>query len=390
MFRIRSKRPKYFVLLAASLMLLTGIVIRPDAAGACTGPGEYGFWQKVGARAALKAVGMMNGNGISLRSKKCMAMTNAGYAEIDARSTAGALDGLSRTLGVSRGNHSLIEVHSAPGAALWFAVYDENSGFCAYLQVDPDRVGAMENPRREEKESLFAIKALEQINAEHLYRNAEAYAGKFNNRIFGGNEFRVVTIANAVAAGAPTCAVRSFEFHDHYCPGVTSGILMALYLKAFFPVSSGGSYFIQSVNPWCKEDALLVMLNATPGKKAYTVTYPTAEDIAAWPEWARSASTVAYRKDPGSGTWSGVVLGYEWGDTGCPAYGHSILDKLCTDLWYLERLDKPEQFIKVLYEFELPAGDDPRNYARPGMDPILRLDQLKSTPMSYEKDGQKE
>lgn len=377
MFRKQLNRLKYFVLLAASLMLLTGMLTHPDAANACSGSSEYGFWQRVGAKAALKAVAMMHRNGIHLKSKYCIVMTNAGYAEIGDRSTNGALDGLSRTLGVSRGNHSLVEVHSAPGTALWFAVYDEKSGYCAYLQIDADSVGTAEHLHCAEKESLFAIKVLEQINAEHLFENAAAYAEKFNSCIFGGNEFRIVTIANAVAAGAPTCAVRSFEFHDHYCPGVASGILMALYLKTSFPLPSGGSYFIQSVSPWCKEDALVVMLNTTPGKKGYAVTYPTADDTAGWPEWARNAATIAYRKDPASGTWDGVVLGYAGGDTGCPSYGHSVIDKLCSDLWYLERLDQPEQFIKLLNEFELPAGDDPKNYARPGVDPILLLDQLK-------------
>lgn len=368
-----------FILIIGSLLLLTGVLIHPHAAEAATGQNEYRFWHEVGAKAALKAVGMMGRNGIHLKAKNCIAMTNAGHAEIDDRSTAGALDGLSRFLGVSRGNHSLIEVHSAPGAGLWFAVYDQKSGFCAYLQVAPDGVCAKRNRRGMHNDSLFSIKALERINAEHLYENAESYAEKFNSGIFGGNEFRVVTIANAVAAGAPTCAVRSFEFHDHYCPGVTSGILMALYIKAYFPLSPGGSYFIQTVSPWCKEDALVVMLNTTPGKKAYAVTYPVAEDIAGWPDWARNASTIAYRKDPVSGVWDGVVLGYEGGDTGCPEYGHSVLDKLCSDLWYLDRLDQPEEFIKVLFEFELPAGEDPHGYARPGVDPILLLDQLEST-----------
>lgn len=379
MFREKNNELKSFVILVASIMLLTGALFHPHATAAATGQSEYRFWQKVGAMAALKAVGMMKRNGIHPQSKHCIAITNAGYAEIDDRSTVGALDGLSRSLGVSRGDHSLVEIHSGPAAALWFAIYDKKSGFCAYLQVDPDGVSPAENLRRADKVSLFAYKTLEQINAEHLFDHPELYAEKFNSLIFGGNEFRIATVANAVAGGAPTCAVRSFEFHDHYCPGVTSGILMALYLKAFFPLRPGGSYFIQTVNPWCKEDALLVMLNATPGKKAYTIAFPTAEDIATWPAWAQDASTIAYRKDPVSGTWDGVVLGFAWGDTGCPAYGHSVMDKLCADLWYLERMDRPEDFIKVLYEFELPAGDDPKNFARPGADPILLLDQLKST-----------
>lgn len=177
-------------------------------------------------------------------------------------------------------------------------------------------------------------------------------------------------------AGAPTYAVRAFEFHDHYCPGVTSGILMALFIQDCFMLDAGGSYFIQTVQPWCKEDALIVMLNATPGKRGYAVTYPTSDDMVVWPDWAANASTIVYYKAPGENRWIVLVLGYEGGDTGCPDYGHSVMNKLCSDLWYLDRLDQAGRFINVLRRYELDDGVDPKSYARPGVDPILLLDQL--------------
>ena len=62
--------------------------------------------------------------------------------------------------------------------------------------------------------------------------------------------------------------MRAFEFHDHYCPGVTSGVLMIQYLKKHFPPGKRG-YCVHTIDPWCKEDALLVLLNATPCKKGY-------------------------------------------------------------------------------------------------------------------------
>jgi formylmethanofuran dehydrogenase subunit E-like metal-binding protein len=331
----------------------------------------------VGRKAAAKAIQMMKEEVAWLSAKDLIALTNAGYAQVYGEITTGALDGLSGVLGVSRGDNSLVEVHSAADKALWFAIYHQRSGYCVYLQVDPDALDSGFFWGRRNRQSLFSIAVMEQINAAHLFDNAEEYAEKFNNSVFGGNEFRVVTIANAVAQGAPTYAVRSFEFHDHYCPGVTSGILMALYIQDFFPLDNGGSYFVQTVQPWCKEDALLSMLNTTPGKKGYAVTYPTNEDMAVWPEWAENASTIVYRKDPNTGNWDGVVLGYQGGDTACPAYGHSVMNKLCSDLWYLERLDQPEDFITVLKEFSLGDGVDPKSYARPGVDPVISLDKLE-------------
>lgn len=376
MFRLKLNDSKTTTHLLTVIFLMIGGFMFATTASASNRGKDYSYWQSVGHQAAIKAVRMMRGQMSQVRAKGFIVITNAGYAQIDGEVTTGALDGLSRSLEVSRGNHSLVEIQSAAEKPLWFAVYHKRSGYCAYLEVDPDAVVNERDSVRKNIRSLFSTSALEQINALHLYDNAEEYTKKFDSGIFGGNEFRIVTIANAIAEGAPTFAVRSFEFHDHYCPGVTSGILMALYINKFFPLECGGSYFVQSVQPWCKEDALLSMLNTTPGKGGYGVTYPTEEDIAAWPEWAEKASTVVYRKDPNTGNWDGLVLGFVWGETGCPEYGHSVMDKLCSDLWYLQRLNQPKNFIKVLKKFDLPEGVDPKSHARPGVDAILMLDQL--------------
>lgn len=363
------------ILLTLMLILTVGLVFsqRVDASYA---DNDYAYWKTVGRQVSLKAIQMLKEEVSWISAKDLIALSNAGYVEINREITMGALDGLSQTLGVSRGNNSLVEIHSAAEKDLWFAVYHQRSGYCVYLQVDPDALDSGRSSGQQDRQSIFSIAVMEQINAEHLFENAEVYAEKFNNSIFGGNEFRVVTICNAVAKDAPAYAVRSFEFHDHYCPGVTSGIFMALYMRDFYPLSSGGSYFVQAVQPWCKEDALLSMLNTTPGKGSYSVTYPTDEDIAGWPEWASDAANIIYRQDPDTGNWVAIVLGFTWGDTGCPDYGNSVLTKLCTDLWYLDRFDQPEAFVTVLKEIELPEGAEPKDYARPGVDPILLLNDL--------------
>ncbi|MCI5142051.1 MAG: hypothetical protein D3909_10090, partial [Candidatus Electrothrix sp. ATG1] len=212
---------------------------------------EYTFWKEVGVQASFKAAEMIRAEASRFNIDDCLALTNAGYAEIDERATTGALDGLTSVLKVGRGNHTLVELQSAPTSALWFAVYDKKSGYVAYLEVDPD---AATEDEIENNTDLFSTAVTEQVNAEHLYANAAEYADKFNSKIFNGNEFRVVTVANAVSVGVPTSVVRSFELHDHYCPGVTSGILMAEYIKKNLPSEKG--YFVQTIQPWCKEDAL--------------------------------------------------------------------------------------------------------------------------------------
>ncbi|MBN1654866.1 MAG: hypothetical protein JXA30_13940 [Deltaproteobacteria bacterium] len=167
--------------------------------------------------------------------------------------------------------------------------------------------------------------------------------------------------------------VRAFELHDHYCPGVTSGVVLAEYLQKAFPFVPGGSHFIHSVQAWCKEDAIIATLNTTPGKSGYAVSYSTPEDRTKWLPDVQNAADIVYRYNPETKVWDGIVISFDFGTTDCPAYGNSVIDKLCSDLWYLDRLDQPEQFIQVLYQFTLPAGVEPKSYARPGIDPMQML-----------------
>lgn len=364
MFRSKMRQKK---LAALTTLIVSSLMLASVTwAGGSNADSEYSRWQNVGAQAAFKAAAMIRKQSPGFKTADSIAMSNAGYADINGQSTMAALDGLSSVLKVSRGNHSLIEIHSSASTPLWFAVYDKDSGNCAYLQVDPAAT-------QDDNAELFSKEAVEQVNAEHLFANPTEYAQKFDAKIFGGNEFRIVTIANALAAGVSTKAARAFEFHDHYCPGVTSGILLAKYIEQHF----SGSLFIQSIQPWCKEDALQAILNTTPGKKSYDVLYPTEDDLAGWPDWAKAASTIVYEKAPGSKVWTGTALGFQFSETGCPAYGHSVLDKLCADLWYLDRMDQPEDFITIERSFQLAAGSDPKELARPGVDPVSVINSLQ-------------
>jgi len=117
----------------------------------------------------------------------------------------------------------------------------------------------------------------------------------------------------------------------------------------------------------------MVLLNATPGKRGYAVSYPTKSDIARRVPEAKNASTIVYRQKGQSGKWEGVMLEFNWAETSCPKTGNGVVDKLCADLWYLERLAKPEEFVKVIKQFEMPDGTTPRDWARPGVDPLQML-----------------
>lgn len=343
--------------------------------------GKYGVCYSLGVRATYVAAALTgNEPGIGLP----VVLTNAGYAELNGSSTEGCLDGLKEITHATRGKNTLLEIHSRYDDALWFAVYYPGNGMCAYMEVNPDAVPKLfanvdsgsyyqiaVDINAVELSELFSIMSAENIKPENLYADTAFYDDKFNTqKVFGKNAFRVVTIANAAAYGAPHYAVKAFEFHDHYCPGITSGIMMASYIKKNFPRTS---YFVQGINPWCKEDALMVILNATPGKSGYAVTYPTAEDTAKWKEGFEGAATIIYGQNKTTDKWEGKLLSFTWAEGVCSEYSVSIINKLCMDLYYIDHLNEPELYVKVLKEFELPEGETPKDWARPGVDPMKKL-----------------
>jgi formylmethanofuran dehydrogenase subunit E-like metal-binding protein len=333
----------------------------------------YAKWQTIGKIAAERSLRLMKKISKAPQKEDLIVLTNAGYAEVNGSPTQGALDGLVLATGAGRGNNTLVEIHTTPWVPLWFAIYDRKSGYCAYKEVSSSESFArMTADQAIASAGLFTVESIERIDAAHLRQHASDYKSKLDSKIFGGNEFRIVTIANAVAAGAPPSVIRALEFHDHYCPGITSGILMTLYLKKHFPPGKS-SYFIYAVDPWCKEDAFMVLLGTTPGKGNYAVNYPTDADKVRRVPAAKNAATIVYRQDEKTKRWSGQVLAFEWAETPCPKTSDGVIEKLCIDLWYLERMSKHEQFVKVINKFELPDGISPADWARPGIDPLKML-----------------
>lgn len=358
---------KIFLAIIVITLTLTihGICMGSDSAHGKKQLASYEKWETIGKMAAEKALSQIQKSGSKPKKENLIVLTNAGYSEVNGVPTQGAFDGLTAVTGASRGRNTMVEVHSAPWAPLWFAVFDKESGYCAYLEVkDQDKV-----PEKV-SDTLFNITSVERIDADYLYGHANEYKNKFDKKIFGGNEFRILTIANAIAKGAPAYVVRSFEFHDHYCPGVNSGILMANYIKKNFPPDDKG-YFIQSVSPWCKEDALQVMLNVTAGKRSYSIYHPSDSDLAARKPDFKDVSTIVYRHNKNQ--WQGIALSFIWADTESPSTGNGLIDKMRDALWYLDHLEKPEDFVKVVKSFELPKDASPVDWARPEVDPLDKI-----------------
>ena len=306
-------------------------------------------------------------------NREVIVMTNAGYARPGGVSSKGCLDGLAAETGASVGNSTLLNLQSRIDHPLWFAFYSLQSQMCVYLQAEQDRAEDALTGQKAGEES-FSLEQTARINSKYLIEHAQDFQSRIEDGLFGDNLFRVVTCANAVANNCPDDLLTAIQTHDHYCPGVTSGVFMARFIRE--QILSGNSErncFILGLDPWCKEDALITLLNATPGKRGYGVLYPAEDATASWPEPLDKTSTVVFlQKD--SGPWQGRMLEFDFAKVkekfSGPQSGNSIVDKLAMDIWLIRYLDQPEVFVSELGTVELRDGMSPKELLRPGKNPV--------------------
>ena len=341
----------------------------------CVAPGwakapNYDAAFSLGTAASERAAELLEAN---WSAQDAIVLTNAGFARPGEHSSRGCLDGLAQATGTSVGASTLLRLQSRFDQPLWFAFYLQNSGRCAYLQLDSEQAAQALAGRCSGKPA-FALEQSTRIDADFLLKDPEAFQAECRQGLFGGNVFRVVTAANAAVAKCPDELITAIEVHDHYCPGVTSGVLLVRFIRnRLFPDDPETNCFVLGLDPWCKEDALITLLNATPGKKGYGVIYPDKDGVAAWPEPLNQASTAVFFQKEGQ-PWQGWILGFDFAKAkklySGPKTAGKILNKLGMDLWFLEYLDRPETFVSVLKTVEFKAGQSPKMLLRPGVDPV--------------------
>jgi len=170
---------------------------------------------------------------------------------------------------------------------------------------------------------------------------------------FNGNEFSLVGISNVWGRGGSFDFIQDTCFHDHLCPGVTSGLFIAKYVEEKLPITniSTESYKVISCPNWCKEDLLQMRWDATPGKSGMFVMALTDTERNAipgiagiyirWNDTAKEgdALVLAYNSSSVKTGWKG------------PAWG----SKLASDVVLMDYVDTPQAFVSTIKEFKVDA-----------------------------------
>lgn len=314
-------------------------------------------------------------------------LTNAGYAVVNGSTTEGCLDGLTKASGATIGKANLLEVHSSRDKALWFLFFDKKTGQSAYCEINSEAVPA--NLNQEKKAvtvpsyKLFAKVSAANIGIKQIFANPAEWNDKVQSKVFNGNEFALVTLANVAAHGAPYDFIKAALYHDHLCPGVNSGYLIANYLKKELPLrSTDEKYYIISVPVWCKEDALQTVLNATPGKSGMAVLPIDEKNKDQLIPAAKNLAGIYIRWNNKTKTGDGLVLAFDFAQANAIGnidnkQGFPWESKIKMDLFLLDYYDKPEVFVSTIKKIELQAGDKPEAYVSSGVNVLAKLGLLK-------------
>jgi formylmethanofuran dehydrogenase subunit E-like metal-binding protein len=262
-------------------------------------------------------------------------LTDAGYVKVDGETTEGCITTIRKETGCSIGDGNLLTIHRSVNNPLWFVIFDNATKDCVYAVY---------------KNGVFNATKVN-IDGENATTSDGWNAMK---AAIGSDAFSIVTIANAWGYGAPYDFLKCTEFHNHLCPGVTSGYMLADYLLEEYPLGDGEKYVVISCPVWCKDDALQVMLDATVGKRGMF-----AKNMPAHDEIENAAGIyIVWNSALNNGT--GVVLSFDFGEarnvsnvTESDFNTYPMASRIKMDWGMMPYLNQPETFVSTMYTFNV-------------------------------------
>ena len=302
---------------------------------------------ELGQRAALIAMDRLKFNKGDL---DVLVLTNAGRAIVNGQTTERAISGITEVAGLQNGDNTLWQVNRANWMPLWFYFYDKESGKAVYLEPDeacytksPAELKVIPVPETFSK-IVFATADLDMMLADTEVGNATMKDL--------GSASSILPIANAWAHGAPYDLMSSVMLHNHFCPGVSSGYLLAKYVEQELPITGDASYVVISCPMWCKDDIFPILWDLTPGKSGHFIFPLSDEDEKLLTEkYGTRPAGIFVRWDNKRNIGHALALGFEFDST--PWAGPPWGEKLTATVDMIGNFENPEKYIKVLEKFDV-------------------------------------
>ena len=315
------------------------------------------------------------------KGDRMLFLTNAGHAHPGHKSTAGCIDGIIAITGCTPGSSSLGIINSTPQAPLWFALVKGSTGEAFYCQARNEAAGFSKSGIMEKKtEELFEKCDSRKTAMKDVLAEPGKFITDLKNGAFNNNLFRVTAIARAWSYDTfSNDLMRAIMLHDHFCPGLSSGIMITGFLERELPLKEGESYCIIGVPSWCKEDAFQEILDTTAGKRSLvTGQLSEAEEKILNSRYSRVAG-IYIRWDKKKNKGEGLVLGFSFdalSDSKLKELNSSKLasvSKLYSIGLYMENLGNPEKCVSIIRRFTVNGEKELSRLKQTGINPLKGL-----------------
>jgi formylmethanofuran dehydrogenase subunit E-like metal-binding protein len=314
--------------------------------------------------------------GVTRDSPGLCVLTDAGYVVMGNNTTSCCVGTIERVTGCSIGDGNLLPVHRSVDNPLWFAIFDNETKDCVYVVY---------------KNGVF-----ESVNVNIDGVNATTSDGwNAMKAALGSDAFTIVGIANTWGYGAPNDLLKCAEFHNHICPGMSSGYLIAEYIRENYPLGAGESYTWIGCPNWCKEDAIQVRLDLTPGKRNMIVKQreilvsenPLAGILIIWNSTANSGRGVSFRYNKSE---SCDLSGVDIADFSPPGGKSNPLfwtTRLKNGFGLLQYLDQPERLVSPDSDEFNVTSEQLYRVKMAGTDPYVELGLAEPTEVRGDFNG---
>lgn len=156
--------------------------------------------------------------GIEKGSENLCVITDATHVRFRNETTESIVDTIQGVTGCSIGGGNLLFLHRTSNYPLKIILFRKDTH--QYVSISHD--------------GKQAKSVTLEADPEHAFESGPW--AKLQNGLGASDAFSVVTLANAWATGAPYDFFKCVEFHNHICPGIISGYLIAKYIQKTFPV----------------------------------------------------------------------------------------------------------------------------------------------------------
>lgn len=304
----------------------------------------------------------------SQKEKQLLVITNITYTVRQRPECAVIVDELSRLTGVAHSKGNLIILQDSPNKPPFVYFFNAQRDKALYIELDKD---------------VKSIKTkLPRQNISALLSKDEDFETFSKEKPFKGNEYRLLMITSLWGKGLMTNElINAVRLHNHYCPGVTSGYHIGNFILENLPLSEGQGYVFIASPMWCKDDALQVMLDTTPGKRSFYALPLKDKEKECLKEEAKKIAGIVFRYNRLKKEGDLTVLSYDWDeirkDAGASESMKSLTNAVKLTHYMMSERDLYKKYVGIIKSVKLNANETPEDFIGIGINTFEKLGLFK-------------